>query len=107
MWRVTRRYSRIFYIPYLLARWNGPLSLVLYGSDLEESTIINYINKREYDDRLSLLLYLVKNGTEESQTFPINTLRNLGIQNSRTTHYMVTDFDVWPACTLFNRFSSR
>lgn len=96
---VTKSYTRIFYIPYLLRRWSGRLSLVLYGTDDEEAKIIQYLDQREYDERLSLIVYLVKNGTEESKTFPINALRNLGIQNSRTTHYMVTDFDVWPACT--------
>lgn len=103
---VTKSYTRIFYIPYLLRRWSGRLSLVLYGTDDEEAKIIEYLDQREYDERLSLIVYLVKNGTEESKTFPINALRNLGIQNSRTTHYMVTDFDVWPACTpLFRSFS--
>lgn len=96
---ITGSYTRIFYIPYLLRRWSGQLSLVLYGTDDEEAKIIDYLDKREYSERLSLIVYLVKNGTEESKTFPINALRNLGIQNSRTTHYMVTDFDVWPVCT--------
>lgn len=97
---VRSRYSRIFYISHLLSRWGGRLSLVLYGMDDEEAKIIEYLDKREYDSRLSLLVYLVRNNTEESKTFPINALRNLGIQNSRTTHYMVTDFDVWPSCLL-------
>ena len=74
------------------------LSLLIYGTDLDEPKIIDYLNKRSYDRRLSLIVYLVKNGTKESEIFPINALRNLAIKNSVTTHYMVIDFDVWPTC---------
>ena len=32
--------------------------------------------------------------------FPINTLRNTGIRQVITSHYAVTDMDLWPSCTL-------
>ena len=29
--------------------------------------------------------------------YPINTLRNLAIENVRTTHFWLTDMDMWPS----------
>ena len=100
------RYSRVFFIPHLLERWNGlerirtlmgrSMSLVFYGTDLEESQFISCFKQRDYPTRLSVVLYLVRNGTEASRVFPINQLRNIGIRNSRSTHYIVFDMDAWP-----------
>ena len=72
------------------------MSLVFYGTDLEESQFISYFKQRDYPTRLSVVLYLVRNGTEASRVFPINQLRNTGIRNSRSTHYIVFDMDAWP-----------
>ena len=31
--------------------------------------------------------------------FPVNKMRNLGIANVQTSHFIVTDMDLWPSCT--------
>lgn len=105
-------YTRIFFIPHLLDRWKGlvcvhcimfsPMCLVMYGMDYEEEKFLSYFSHRNYDSRLTMLLYLVRNGTEIANTFPINALRNLGIRMSRSTHYIVFDMDVWPAMDLYD-----
>ena len=94
---MTHSFSRIFFISHLQRRWQGDLSIVLYGTDVEESRILDYLSQRNYERRVSIVLYLVRNGTAEASVFPINTLRNIGIRATRTTHYAVVDFDIWPA----------
>ena len=41
------------------------------------------------------VLIVIKNSI--SSGFPINWLRNLGILLVQTSHYLVTDMDMWPA----------
>lgn len=64
--------------------------------DMEQS-ILKYYNEHSYESRLTTILYLVDNLSDESIDFPINKLRNLGIKSTHTTHYLVIDMDVWPA----------
>lgn len=82
------------------------MCLVLYGTDLDEEKYLTYFSQRNYDSRLTTILYLVRNGTEVSKTFPINALRNLGIRMSRSTHYIVFDMDVWPTMNLYDSLIS-
>ena len=82
------------------------MCLVMYGMDYEEEKYLTYFSQRNYDSRLTTILYLVKNGTETANTFPINALRNLGIRMSRSTHYIVFDMDVWPAMDLCDSLMS-
>lgn len=65
-----------------------------------EGPILQYFSTHQYDERLTVLLYLVDPNADEALDFPINKLRNLGIRSTHTTHYMVIDMDVWPARNL-------
>ncbi len=39
--------------------------------------------------------------------YPINTLRNIAIKNTKTTHFIVCDMDFWPSCiSLFSKLIS-
>lgn len=62
-----------------------------------EEIICQYYRTHTYDDRLTTIMYLVDDESDESIDFPINKLRNLGIRSTHTTHYLVLDMDVWPA----------
>lgn len=83
-----------------------PICLVFYGTDEEEDKFLDYFAERTYSPTLSLILYLVRRNSEESANFPINSLRNLGIQNTFTSHYIVFDMDVWPARNLYVQLAS-
>ena len=74
-----------------------PISIVVFGMKDMEQAILKYYNEHSYESRLTTILYLVDNLSDESIDFPINKLRNLGIKSSHTTHYLVIDMDVWPA----------
>ena len=44
--------------------------------------------------RVAILFYLVSRYLKSSTLFPINRLRNLAIQNIRTTHFLILDMDL-------------
>lgn len=85
---------------------SSPMCLVFYGMDEDEDKYLDYFSKRTYSPLLSIILYLVRSDSKEASTFPINTLRNLGIRNTFTSHYIVFDMDVWPARDLYMQLSS-
>ena len=74
-------------------------------------SIQEVIQSSHFPSRLQLLLYVHtgsvdcvykqdENGSVRciSQIiFPINRLRNLAIDNVKTTHFVVFDMDMWPA----------
>jgi hypothetical protein len=45
--------------------------------------------------------YLRKCEDYSEPIYPINRLRNIAIQNIRTTHFLVVDMDMWPASISF------
>ena len=48
------------------------------------------------EERVSIVLYLQSN----SSLYPINKLRNVAIQNVRTSHFFMSDMDMWPSYSL-------
>ena len=40
---------------------------------------------------------------DSERIYPINRLRNLAIQNTLTTHFLVLDMDMWPSRTCLLR----
>lgn len=49
-------------------------------------------------NRFRTILYIPKKGRDEYGVFPVNKLRNIAIVNSVTSHFLVLDMDMWPAC---------
>ena len=47
--------------------------------------------------RVTLIVYTSSIGSFYHENYPINTLRNLGIHHTRTTHYVYLDIDMWPS----------
>lgn len=68
---------------------------------IEEQAVLEWIATHSIPDRITLVLHIVLK-SKRANVFPINKLRNLGITNVRTTHYVVMDMDMWPIRTLFN-----
>ena len=50
----------------------------------------------QLEERVSIVLYLQKNAS----IYPINALRNLAIRNVETTHFFMSDMDMWPSPNL-------
>ena len=48
--------------------------------------------------RITLLVYLSSVNSFYHSNYPINSLRNMGIHHTRTSHYLYLDVDMWPSC---------
>ena len=102
--------------PYLLARWRGPISTVMFVNETEVEKAFEFIFRhRKYP--ITFTLYIVHNmgvnpyffeGTErvyfDKGLYPYNVLRNIGIESISTTHYLLVDIDVFPSTNLYDSF---
>ena len=54
------------------------------------------------DNVLESRLHVTEYHAKSSAQYPINTLRNVAIQGVQTSHFWLTDMDMWPSrnCTL-------
>ncbi|CBK24048.2 uncharacterized protein [Blastocystis hominis] len=74
-------------------RWRGPMSIVYYFPKENESYFLSL--KAESNLRPNIIVdYVIQT---DPFYFPINTLRNRAIDNVKTTHFWLTDMDVWPS----------
>lgn len=86
---VSFRSSRLFMLPQILSRWSGRYVLVISVSNDTQQKTVDLLGSIHIPSRVTVLLYTV-----ESSIFPINFLRNLGIRNIETSHFMVLDMDL-------------
>ena len=54
------------------------------------------------EERVSIALYL----QTDSSLYPINALRNIAIQNVHTSHFFMSDMDMWPSFSLHDVLQS-
>ena len=72
----------------------SPMSIVYYFPKENESYFLSL--KAESNLRPNIIVdYVIQT---DPFYFPINTLRNRAIDNVKTTHFWLTDMDVWPSC---------
>ena len=77
--------NRVVFFPYLLARWSGCERIISFIS--RDLSIAVFVTAKEE----TTLRRIVENGNY--------TLRNLAIRNVRTSHFWLTDMDMWPSGT--------
>ena len=98
---ITIRIQRLFYIPHLLNRWKGPLSLaVLIRSKKEEEYLDHYLSQNTLSTKLVVSRLVSDKG------YPYNALRNIAIQRVTTSHFWVMDMDMWPSSNLYRTLLS-
>ncbi|KNB44068.1 glycosyltransferase-like protein [Blastocystis sp. subtype 4] len=90
------RPNRLMFLDEHLWRW------ILFCKSDEQEFALRYMGERVLPDRLTLILYIV---SKFAKIFPINLLRNVGIRNVRTTHYVVMDMDMWPIQNLHSEMT--
>ena len=69
------------------------ISIAIRVDDASGPALREFVKQQTFPNRLRLS-YLKDN----SNHYPINRLRNLAINNTFTSHFFLTDIDVWPAC---------
>ena len=79
---------KIVYLP------NRNIIMVVMGKYENESAYLNFIRTNFLPSRFVLIYMLVDRSHPFYNHFPMNYLRNLGISNVMTTHYIVMDIDL-------------
>ncbi|KAK8803642.1 hypothetical protein WA158_001336 [Blastocystis sp. Blastoise] len=90
--------QRVVYFPYLLKRWPSMFSVSIYVAQSSYDKLINELMANNYPERLQ---YEIIVGANYS-SYPINMLRNKAIQHCKTSHFWLTDMDMWPSYNLYD-----
>lgn len=89
--------SRMFFVNTLIKRWSGHFIFVIY-SDQGDLPLLETMNvTNPLPDRIQIVRFDYIRDENGELIFPINRLRNIGIQHVRTSHYAVIDMDLWPS----------
>lgn len=68
---------------------------VFYAHSGDSSIIERMITITSHSVRIQVVIVTANSDS----VFPINSLRNTGIRQVTTSHYAVTDMDLWPSCS--------
>ena len=102
--------DRLHFLPMLNKRWKGytfdswitwrHYSIALFVQPNEVETAISLIKELSPSDKYRIILYIPQEGRDPPGVYPINKLRNIAIVNIITSHFLVMDMDMWPACMI-------
>ncbi|XP_020899478.1 LARGE xylosyl- and glucuronyltransferase 2 [Exaiptasia diaphana] len=86
--------DRLQMVEALCRNWAGPISLAMYMSDSEAQQFLNYaLNSPLLKSRNNVGYHIV---FKEGQFYPVNYLRNVALENTRTPYVFLTDIDFLP-----------
>lgn len=98
--------DRLRALDELAKHWPGPISAVIYLSELETSLLIEIISSesKHLTRRRNIAYHLVfrKNGF----SYPINRLRNIALEQAETEFAFLTDVDFLPSYNLYEYLRS-
>lgn len=105
-------------LPYLVKRWKHRIVMSIFLKESELPRTEQIVNIYKNEKRITFLLYIisedyksfyksifydVKGPQYYNETmFPINLLRDLAIETIETTHYFISDIDVFSSVTLYD-----
>lgn len=69
---------------------------VCVRSEDERSQLESFLVESRFPSRLNVTIVV-----DPSEHYPINHLRNVAIQGVHTSHFFLTDIDLWPASDLY------
>ena len=99
---VQSTFDRLTLMKRTCQRWNGPINLVVYLTE-DESITLWHPTIEEYSQscpHLKLIPYIAKSDEERKMQYPINALRNIGLDHVMTSHVLVVDIDLIPSQNL-------
>ncbi|KAK4319840.1 hypothetical protein Pmani_009257 [Petrolisthes manimaculis] len=95
----TLSMDRLQMVEQLLTHWDGPVSLTLYMSDAEAQQFLSYTQSSQIIATRKNVAYHVV--YKEGSFYPVNFLRNVGIQHVDTPYIFLTDIDFLPMFGLY------
>lgn len=96
---VQSTFDRLPLMKQTCQRWNDPINLVVYLTE-EESKTIWQQTVEDYSKscpHLILIPYIAKSDEERRLEYPINKMRNIGLDHVMTSHVLVVDIDLIPS----------
>ena len=76
----------------------SPIVIALYLKKEEWDEYIQMKAEMSLENRISIVLSLQK----DPNLYPINKLRNIAISNSPTSHFFMSDMDMWPSYGMYD-----
>ncbi|GLH01119.1 Glycosyltransferase-like protein LARGE1 [Gryllus bimaculatus] len=91
--------DRLQMVEALCKHWEGPISLTLYMSDAEAQQFLSYaLSSEVLGGRKNIGYHIVY---KEGSFYPVNFLRNVGLQQVNTPYVFLTDIDFLPMYGLY------
>uniref|UniRef100_A0A1B6CYE9 LARGE xylosyl- and glucuronyltransferase 1 n=1 Tax=Clastoptera arizonana TaxID=38151 RepID=A0A1B6CYE9_9HEMI len=91
--------DRLQMVEMLCKHWDGPISLTLYMSDAEAQQFLSYaLNSETLRGRKNIGYHIVY---KEGDFYPVNLLRNVGLEQVNTPYVFLTDIDFLPMYGLY------
>ncbi|PSN31281.1 LARGE xylosyl- and glucuronyltransferase 2 [Blattella germanica] len=91
--------DRLQMVEALCKHWEGPISLTLYMSDAEAQQFLSYaLSSEVLSSRKNIGYHVVY---KEGNFYPVNFLRNVGLQQVNTPYVFLTDIDFLPMYGLY------
>ena len=63
----------------------------------EQKAYEKALSSAQLENRVHITLFT----SESNKEYPINKLRNIAIENVKTSHFWLADMDMWPSCMSF------
>lgn len=96
--------DRVWMISHLAKRWGGPISIAIFVTD---EVLVR--NERRWLNRIANQpgSYITEVHSKGASGYPVNFLRNTAIDRVSTTHFFLTDIDLWPSTFSYNAVLSQ
>lgn len=95
--------ERLWMLKWICQRWRGPIVVSVYAKDFGKITKEPACGERvEYAVLAAQSIWAFK----KHNNFPVNKLRNLAISRVKTSHFLMSDVDLWPDSHLLERLET-
>lgn len=100
--------DRIWMLPHICERWEGPIivAIFMHGFTAEHDAFMANLKCPQLQclpvhPSVPASSSIPASVWAAPNLYPVNALRNLAISEVRTTHFLLTDMDLWPSRRLY------
>eukprot|EP00281_Chroomonas_sp_CCMP1168_P020740 CAMPEP_0206225024 /NCGR_PEP_ID=MMETSP0047_2-20121206/7334_1 /ASSEMBLY_ACC=CAM_ASM_000192 /TAXON_ID=195065 /ORGANISM="Chroomonas mesostigmatica_cf, Strain CCMP1168" /LENGTH=525 /DNA_ID=CAMNT_0053648011 /DNA_START=438 /DNA_END=2013 /DNA_ORIENTATION=- len=97
-WVTQLTVDRLKMLPKMLSRWRGPVSVALYSQNLAADVL----EIEELRDRVDFHIVGASQGM-----YPVNTLRNVAMDNARAAYVVIADADFVPSDGMYEYIKAQ
>eukprot|EP00903_Cladosiphon_okamuranus_P017001 g15670.t1 len=93
--------NRFWMLPFLCKRWPGPISIAILEEDKDALPLA-------LCSRMVISSTAAQTPEELDPTwYPVNRLRNVAVRAVKTSHFLMTDIDIWPDANAYQALHMR